>query len=114
MKAGSGGRRTAQIATEPFLQTSSTTTAGPTASNSAAPAAITDVVKRVAITALRAFARAARTESFKQAAAELHMSPSALSRQIQGLGEAIGPPWRADEKLACLGAWVALFGPDAA
>lgn len=42
------------------------------------------------ITALRAFAGAARTESFKQAAAELHMSPSALSRQIQGLEELLG------------------------
>jgi LysR family glycine cleavage system transcriptional activator len=39
---------------------------------------------------LRAFARAARTLSFKQAAAELHVSASALSRQIQSLEEHLG------------------------
>lgn len=42
------------------------------------------------IDALRAFARAARTLSFKRAAAELHLSPSALSRQIQGLEAHLG------------------------
>lgn len=42
------------------------------------------------IASLRAFARAARTLSFKDAAAELHVSPSALSRQIQGLEERLG------------------------
>ena len=40
--------------------------------------------------ALRAFATAARTGSFKQAAAELHLSPSALSRQIQSLEAQLG------------------------
>ena len=40
--------------------------------------------------ALRAFSCAARTLSFKGAAAELHLSPSALSRQIQGLEEHLG------------------------
>ena len=39
---------------------------------------------------LRAFARAARTLSFKRAAAELHVSPSALSRQIQALEGHLG------------------------
>jgi LysR family transcriptional regulator, glycine cleavage system transcriptional activator len=39
---------------------------------------------------LRAFARAARTLSFKRAAQELHVSPSALSRQIQGLEGHLG------------------------
>src|SRR5262245_47570238 len=39
---------------------------------------------------LRAFARAARTLSFKRAAAELHVSPSALSRQIQALEAHLG------------------------
>ncbi len=42
------------------------------------------------IASLRAFAEAARTLSFKQAAAALHVSPSALSRQIQGLEEHLG------------------------
>jgi LysR family glycine cleavage system transcriptional activator len=39
---------------------------------------------------LRAFSRAARRLSFKRAAAELHVSPSALSRQIQALEEHLG------------------------
>ncbi len=39
---------------------------------------------------LRAFSRAARTLSFKRAAAELHVSSSALSRQIQALEEHLG------------------------
>ncbi len=42
------------------------------------------------IAALQAFARAARTSSFKRAAAELHLSASALSRQIQALEEHLG------------------------
>lgn len=44
------------------------------------------------IASLQAFACAARTLSFKQAARELHVSPSALSRQIQGLEEHLGTP----------------------
>jgi LysR family glycine cleavage system transcriptional activator len=44
------------------------------------------------IASLRAFSRAARTLSFKRAAAELHVSPSALSRQIHGLEEHLGVP----------------------
>jgi LysR family glycine cleavage system transcriptional activator len=39
---------------------------------------------------LRAFSRAARTLSFKRAAAELHVSASALSRQIQALEDHLG------------------------
>ena len=39
---------------------------------------------------LRAFAAAARTGSFKRAAEELHLSPSALSRQIQALEDHLG------------------------
>jgi LysR family glycine cleavage system transcriptional activator len=42
------------------------------------------------ISSLRAFSRAARTLSFKRAAAELCLSPSALSRQIQALEEHLG------------------------
>jgi LysR family glycine cleavage system transcriptional activator len=44
------------------------------------------------IASLRAFARAARTLSFKEAARELHVSASALSRQIQALEEHLGAP----------------------
>lgn len=39
---------------------------------------------------LRAFAHAARTRSFKEAAAELNLSPSAVSRQIQSLEAHVG------------------------
>src|SRR5215475_7464035 len=39
---------------------------------------------------LRAFACAAETLSFKQAAAELHLSPSAVSRQVQSLEAHLG------------------------
>jgi LysR family glycine cleavage system transcriptional activator len=39
---------------------------------------------------LRAFSRAARTLSFKRAAAELNVSPSALGRQIQALEAHLG------------------------
>jgi LysR family transcriptional regulator, glycine cleavage system transcriptional activator len=39
---------------------------------------------------LRAFVHAARASSLKRAAAELHLSPSALSRQVQGLEEHLG------------------------
>ena len=39
---------------------------------------------------LRAFARAAETLSFKDAAAQLHLSPSAVSRQIQSLEAHLG------------------------
>ena len=42
------------------------------------------------ISALRAFALAARVLSFKDAAKELHLSPSALSRQIRTLEEHLG------------------------
>jgi LysR family glycine cleavage system transcriptional activator len=42
------------------------------------------------IASLRAFSRAARTLSFKRAAAELHVSASALSRQIQTLEDHLG------------------------
>ena len=39
---------------------------------------------------LRAFSRAAETLSFKEAAADLHLSPSAVSRQIQSLEAHLG------------------------
>src|SRR5258708_33930751 len=40
--------------------------------------------------ALRAFESAARLESFLLAAAELHLTPSAISHQIRGLEEHFG------------------------
>jgi LysR family transcriptional regulator, glycine cleavage system transcriptional activator len=43
-----------------------------------------------AIDVLRAFSRAAETLSFKDAAGDLHLSPSAVSRQIQSLEAHLG------------------------
>ena len=35
--------------------------------------------------------------------------PSAdLQQLIDGLGKSLGPPWRQDEKLASMAAWIAL------
>ncbi|MGH0037575.1 MAG: hypothetical protein ACQGVK_21305 [Myxococcota bacterium] len=47
-------------------------------------------------------------EAWEQAAAGMHCAIDALRRQVADLGQRIGPPWRADEKLACLGALVVL------
>src|SRR5436190_12141781 len=41
---------------------------------------------------LQAFAKAAETLSFKDAADALHVSPSALTRRIQSLEEQLGTP----------------------
>ncbi len=43
-------------------------------------------------------------DAFDEAAERLHCSVKALRKQTADLGREIGPPWRADEKLACLGA----------
>src|SRR4051812_38450366 len=42
------------------------------------------------LSALRAFEAAARHQSFKRAAAELHVTPTAVSHQIRGLEETTG------------------------
>jgi LysR family glycine cleavage system transcriptional activator len=44
------------------------------------------------LSSLRAFEVAARHHSFKKAAEELHVTPTAVSHQIRGLEEAIGIP----------------------
>jgi LysR family glycine cleavage system transcriptional activator len=44
------------------------------------------------LTALRAFDAAARHMSFAKAAAELHVTPAALSFQIKSLEEHLGAP----------------------
>ena len=45
---------------------------------------------------------------YDAAATRLKRSPNALKRAVKALGEALGGPWRADEKAATLAAWVAL------
>jgi hypothetical protein len=52
--------------------------------------------------------RVREREVWDRAAAALSLSPAALQRLIAELGRSLGPPWRQDEKLASLAAWIAL------
>jgi len=45
---------------------------------------------------------------FDRCDAELHMSQDRLEQHLASIGRALGPPWRQDEKLATLVAWLAL------
>ena len=45
---------------------------------------------------------------FSQGEARLGMGADELQRRLTALGRSIGPPWRQDEKLAALAAWLAL------
>lgn len=47
-------------------------------------------------------------EVYERAAATLRVSPSKLQRRLDEMGKLMGPPWREDEKLAALAAWLAL------
>ena len=38
----------------------------------------------------------------------LRLPPADLQQLIDGLGKSLGPPWRQDEKLASMAAWIAL------
>lgn len=49
-------------------------------------------ISQLPLTALRAFELAARHLSFKRAAAELHVTPTAVSHQIQQLESVLGVP----------------------
>ncbi|MFG6177516.1 LysR family transcriptional regulator [Halomonas sp. THAF12] len=49
-------------------------------------------IERLPLNALRAFAEAARTESFKHAAGRLGVTPGAVSRQIKQLEDRLGIP----------------------
>src|SRR5262245_23604157 len=46
--------------------------------------------------------------AYAEAAETLVIPPSEIRSRIQTLGAAIGPPWREDQKLAAVAAWVAL------
>jgi hypothetical protein len=41
-----------------------------------------------------------------RASEALRMSPPDLDAQLKALGASVGPPWRKEQKLACLAAWV--------
>ena len=42
------------------------------------------------------------------ASKELRLSPADLGSRLKALGAAVGRPWRKEQKLACLAAWVAI------
>ena len=52
--------------------------------------------------------RVKEREIWEKGAAVFGLAAAELQRQIDGLGRALGPPWRQDEKLASLAAWIAL------
>lgn len=47
-----------------------------------------------------------------RAAEALNLSPDDIDAQLKALGAAAGRPWRKEQKLACLSAWVAAAGAD--
>jgi hypothetical protein len=51
---------------------------------------------------------------YARAAAVLGLAEDELKREVAGLGRAVSGPWRADEKLATLVAWMALAGIEKA
>jgi hypothetical protein len=56
---------------------------------------------------LRIF-RIEERELLDRCAARLGIAPGGLERHLAELGRALGPPWRQDEKLATLAAWLSL------
>lgn len=52
--------------------------------------------------------RVKEREVWDRGAEVFHLRPETLQQQIQALGRSLGPPWRQDEKLASLAAWIAL------
>jgi len=47
-------------------------------------------------------------EIWERGTTVLRRLPADLQRLIDGLGKSLGPPWRQDEKLASMAAWIAL------
>jgi hypothetical protein len=47
-------------------------------------------------------------DAYARAAADLHIPEKQIERDVAAMGKAIGPPWRQDEKLAAVAAWLAL------
>ena len=43
------------------------------------------------------------------AASKLRMSPAAIEARLKTLGATVGKPWRKEQKLACLSAWLAIL-----
>jgi hypothetical protein len=49
-------------------------------------------------------------EIFTRASMDLGIPADRLERHVVHMGQSIGPPWRQDEKLAAMAAWLALTG----
>jgi hypothetical protein len=49
-------------------------------------------------------------ELFSRAAADLRLPAERIERHVAAMGKGIGPPWRQDQKLAAVAAWLALSG----
>jgi len=52
--------------------------------------------------------RVKERELWDWSAIVFHLSSGELQRRIHELGRSLGPPWRQDEKMASLAAWIAL------
>src|SRR5262249_30764324 len=95
---GSGGRRRGGDRTWPPHRDETSTVTGPVAGKPFARAGVARSgglpplmrEELPSIAFLRAFSRAAETLSLKEAAADLNLSPSAVSRQIQSLEAHLG------------------------
>lgn len=51
-------------------------------------------------------------EIMSSAAQQLRLTAKTIQQQITSLGQALGPPWRQDEKLAALAGWLALLSNE--
>jgi hypothetical protein len=47
---------------------------------------------------------------YAHGAAALELTPEELQSRLGELGRSVGPPWRQDEKMAALVAWLSLAG----
>ena len=56
-----------------------------------------------------AVVRVKEREAWERGAVAFGITSADLHRRMGELGRSLGPPWRADEKLAALAAWLALF-----
>jgi hypothetical protein len=52
--------------------------------------------------------RVTEREVWERGAALFRLDSADLRQKITELGRSLGPPWREDEKLASLAAWIAL------
>jgi hypothetical protein len=52
--------------------------------------------------------RVREADALRQASDQLGLSEGQVTERLMLIGKALGPPWTADQKLAALGAWLAL------